>query len=299
MLVTLSVLWGGSFFFTEIAIREIPPITLSMLRVVGAAVVFWILVLTTSRCLPRSPRLWGAFLIMGVLNNAIPFSLIAFAQTELSSSLASIIISSTPLFALVIAGIALPDERLTLRRFFSVMVGFAGVVVMIGPSVLSGIGSDVVAQFAMLGAAFFYATSTVYARRFKEEGLTSSVLVTGQVTMSSLVLIPIAFYFERSYSIGFPSVDVVAAILGVTFLSTALAYLLYFRILAAAGATNVTLVAFLIPVSAILLGVGILQETLSLNQVAGMLLIALGLVIMDGRLIKFFKQQLRPIKQYD
>ena len=299
MLVTLSVLWGGSFFFTEIAIREIPPITLSMLRVVGAAVVFWILVLTTSRCLPRSPRLWGAFLIMGVLNNAIPFSLIAFAQTELSSSLASIIISSTPLFALVIAGIALPDERLTLRRFFSVMVGFAGVVVMIGPSVLSGIGSDVVAQFAMLGAAFFYATSTVYARRFKEEGLTSSVLVTGQVTMSSLVLIPIAFYFERSYSIGLPSVDVVAAILGVTFLSTALAYLLYFKILAAAGATNVTLVAFLIPVSAILLGVGILQETLSLNQVAGMLLIALGLVIMDGRLIKFFKQQLRPIKQYD
>ena len=299
MLITLSVLWGGSFFFTEIAIREIPPITLSMLRVFGAAIVFWILVLTTSRRLPRSPRLWGAFLIMGVLNNAIPFSLIAFAQTELSSSLASIIISSTPLFALVIAGIVLPDERLTLQRFFSVMIGFAGVVVMIGPSVLSGIGSDVVAQFAMLGAAFFYATSTVYARRFKEEGLTSSVLVTGQVTMSSLVLIPIAFYFERSYSIGFPSVDVVAAILGVTFLSTALAYLLYFRILAAAGATNVTLVAFLIPVSAILLGVGILQETLSLNQVAGMLLIALGLAIMDGRLIQFFKQQLRPIKQHD
>ena len=129
--------------------------------------------------------------------------------------------------------------------------------------------------------------------------MTSSVLVTGQVTMSSLVLIPIAFYFERSYSIGFPSVDVVAAILGVTFLSTALAYLLYFRILAAAGATNVTLVAFLIPVSAILLGVGILQETLSLNQVAGMLLIALGLAIMDGRLIQFFKQQLRPMKQCD
>lgn len=293
MLIVLSVLWGGSFFFNEIALKEIPPLTLSMLRVSGAALVFWIFVLATSRHIPRNPRLWGAFFIMGVLNNAIPFSLIAFAQTEIASSLASIIISTTPLFVVVIAGVVLPDERLTPQRLLSVIIGLAGVVIMIGPSVLRGIGGDVLAQFAMLGAAFFYASSTVYARRFKEEGLTPSVLVTGQVTMSSLLLIPTALYFDQPLSIGLPSGDVIAAVLGVTFLSTVLAYILYFKILSASGATNVALVAFLIPVSAILLGVGILGESLTVIQVAGMASIALGLAIMDGRLFQIL--QIRKI----
>ncbi len=292
MLIVLSVLWGGSFFFNEIALKEIPPLTLSMLRVGGAALVFWTYVLATGRHIPRNPRLWGAFFIMGTLNNAFPFSLIAFAQTEIASSLASIIISTTPLFAVVIAGVVLPDERLTPRRMLSVIIGLAGVITMIGPSVLRGIGSDVLAQFAMLGAAIFYASSTVYARRFKEEGLTPSVLVTGQVTMSSLLLIPTALYFDQPLSIGLPSGDVIAAVLGVTFLSTVLAYILYFRILSASGATNVALVAFLIPVSAILLGVGILGESLTVIQVVGMVSIALGLAIMDGRLFQIPKLRL-------
>ncbi|MDE0309182.1 MAG: DMT family transporter [Acidiferrobacterales bacterium] len=215
-----------------------------------------------------------------------PFSLIAFAQTEISSSLASIIISATPLFVVVIAAVALSDERLTVQRLISVTIGLTGVVIMIGPSALRGIGSDVIAQLAMLGAALCYASSTVYARRFKEEGLTPSVLVTGQVTMSSLLLIPTALYFDQPLSIGIPGGDVVAAVLGVTLLSTVLAYILYFRILSASGATNVALVAFLIPVSAILLGVGILGESITAIQVLGMASIALGLAIMDGRLIQ-------------
>ena len=292
LLIVLSFLWGVSFFFNEIAIREVPPLTISMVRVGGAALVFWLFILATGRVMPRSLRLWGAFLIMGVLNNAIPFSLIAYAQIEITSSLASIIISTTPLFAVVIAGLVLPDERLTLRRFLSAIIGFCGIVIMIGPSVLTGIGSNVIAQFAMLGAALFYALSTIYARRFKEEGLAPSVLVTGQVTMSSLFLIPVALYFDQSFSIGLPSWEVIGALLGITFLSTALAYIIYFKILSVAGATNVTLVAFLIPISAILLGVGILRETLTLDQFFGMLMIALGLAIMDGRLVEVCRRKL-------
>ena len=291
MLVVLSMLWGGSFLFNEIALQEIPPLTLSMLRVVGAALVYWIFMLATNRSIPRNLRLWGAFLIMGILNNAIPFSLIAFAQTEISGSLASIINSTAPLFVVVIAGVLLPDERMTLQRIVSVIIGLMGVVVMIGPSALSGIGSDVIAQCAMLGAAFFYALSAVYARRFKEIRLMPSAFITGQVTMSSLVLIPTALYFDRSFEFVFPSIEVIAAVSGVSLLSTALAYVLYFRILSQAGATNTMLVAFLIPVSAILLGVSILDESLTLIQIVGMALIALGLALMDGRLFKFLKYE--------
>ena len=166
------------------------------------------------------------------------------------------------------------------------ILGFVGVVVMIGPPALLGIGADVLAQCAVLGASISYAFSAVFARRFKAMGLQPSVLAVGMLTMSSLCLAPVALFFDRPFTLDAPGFSAIAAAAGVALLSTALAYILYFRILAAAGATNLLLVTFLIPVSAILLGVNFLGESLNLSQIAGMFLIGLGLAVMDGRIFK-------------
>ncbi len=286
MLVVLSILWGTSFIFTELALEDFRPLTIATLRVSGAASALWIYLLIIGAEIPRSLSIWGAFLIMGIVNNAIPFAAIMFAQTLISASLASILNSTAPLFTVVLAGILLSDERITTARIFAVILGFIGVVVMIGPPALLGIGADVLAQCAVLGASVSYAFSAVFARRFKAMGLQPSVLAVGMLTMSSLCLAPVAIFFDRPFTLNAPGISSIAAAAGVALLSTALAYILYFRILAAAGATNLLLVTFLIPVSAILLGVNFLGESLSLIQIVGMFLIGLGLAVMDGRIFK-------------
>ena len=284
MLVVLSMLWGTSFIFTEIALEDFRPLTIATLRVSGAASALWIYLLIIGAEIPRSLSIWGAFLIMGIVNNAIPFAAIMFAQTLISASLASILNSTAPLITVVLAGILLSDERITAARIFAVILGFIGVVVMIGPPALLGIGADVLAQCAVLGASVSYAISGVFARRFKAMGLQLRVLAVGMLTMFSLCLAPVALFLDRPFTMDAPGFSAIAAAAGVALLSTALAYILYFRILAAAGATNLLLVTFLIPVSAILLGVNFLGESLNLSQIIGMFLIGLGLVVMDGRI---------------
>ena len=286
MLIVLSILWGTSFIFTEIALEDFRPLTIATLRVSGAASALWIYLLIIGAEIPRSLSIWGAFLIMGIVNNAIPFAAIMFAQTLISASLASILNSTAPLFTVVLAGILLSDERITPARIFAVILGFIGVVVMISPPALLGFGADVLAQCAVLGASVSYAFSAVFARRFKAMGLQPSVLAVGMLTMSSLCLAPVAIFFDRPFALDPPGFSAIAAAAGVALLSTALAYILYFRILAAAGATNLLLVTFLIPVSAILLGVNFLGESLNLSQIVGMFLIGLGLAVMDGRIFK-------------
>ena len=286
MLIVLSILWGTSFIFTEIALEDFRPLTIATLRVSGAASALWIYLLIIGAEIPRSLSIWGAFLIMGIVNNAIPFAAIMFAQTLISASLASILNSTAPLFTVVLAGILLSDERITTARIFAVILGFIGVVIMIGPPALLGIGADVLAQCAVLGASVSYAFSAVFARRFKAMDLQPSVLAVGMLTMSSLCLAPVAIFFDRPFTLNAPGISSIAAAAGVALLSTALAYILYFRIVAAAGATNLLLVTFLIPVSAILLGVNFLGESLSLSQIVGMFLIGLGLAVMDGRIFK-------------
>ena len=286
MLVVLSILWGTSFIFTEIALEDFRPLTIATLRVSGAASALWIYLLIIGAEIPRSLSIWGAFLIMGIVNNAIPFAAIMFAQTLISASLASILNSTAPLFTVVLAGILLSDERITTARIFAVILGFVGVVVMIGSPALLGIGADVLAQCVVLGASVSYAFSAVFARRFKAMGLQPSVLAVGMLTMSSLCLAPVAIFVDRPFTLDAPEISAIAAAAGVALLSTALAYILYFRILAAAGATNLLLVTFLIPVSAILLGVNFLGESLNLSQIVGMFLIGLGLAVMDGRIFK-------------
>lgn len=289
MLLSLSVLWGGSFFFTEIALRELPPFTIVLTRVILAASILWLLVLSLGQKIPKAKSTWLVFFVMGLINNVIPFSLIVWGQTQIASGLAAILNATTPFFAVLIAGIFLSDERITANKILGLLIGFSGVILMIGPEMLLGIGSQVLAQLAVLGAALAYATAGVYGRRLKSMGLPPLVAAAGQVTASVIILTPLTLTIDKPLDLAMPSSMVIAALLGLAILSTVLAYFLYFKILASAGATNVLLVTFLIPVSAILLGVLVLGEQLQAIHFYGMVIIGLGLITLDGRLWRYLK----------
>ena len=284
LLVLLSLIWGSSFFFNEVALRGLPVFSVITLRMSLAAVTLWMVVLIRGMHLPRSPRVWGALGVLGLINNVIPFSLVVWSQTHITSGLASILNATTPLFTVVIAGLLLPDEKITLNKALGVAVGFAGVVLMIGPAALKGIGTDTLAQAAMLGATLCYASSGVFARRFREMGVSPMMTAAGQATASSLILIPLTLVVDQPFSSPPPGLDSLAAATGLGILGTALAFTLFFRVLGSVGATNAALVTFLIPVWANLLGTLVLNENLEPVHVVGMLIIGVGLSLLDGRI---------------
>ena len=194
MLVTLSVLWGGSFFFAEIALESLPPLTIVTLRVGLAAITLWLVVLALKLPIPNSPPIWIAFLTMGLLNNVLPFSLIVWGQSQISSGLAAILNATAPLFGVIVAGILLRDESATPLKITGVVVGFAGVIVMMDLSSIAT--SSLLAQLAILAAALSYACASVYGRRFKATGLNPILVAAGQVTGSTLLLLPIALWVD-------------------------------------------------------------------------------------------------------
>ena len=286
LLLTLSLLWGGSFFFTGIAIKALPPFTIVLLRVGLAALILLAVLSFHGQSLPRESRLWAAFLGMGLLNNVTPFCLIVWGQTEIASGLAAILNATTPLWTVVAAHFLTAEEPVTGNRLAGVLIGLSGVALMVGPQALAGLGAQLAAQFAILGAAISYALAAIFGRRFRTLGIPPMVTAAGQVTASALMLAPVAILVDQPWTLAMPDLTVWAAILGLAGLSTALAYILYFRILTTAGATNLALVTFLIPISAILLGALVLGERLELKHFAGMALIGLALVAIDGRLFR-------------
>ncbi len=290
LLISLSVLWGGSFFFVEVALESFGPFTVVLARVGLAAATLWSIITLRGLTIPRSPAIWLAFLCMGAINNAIPFSLIVWAQTEITGSLASILNATIPLFTVVVAHLLTRDERMSSERVCGVVIGFLGVVVIIGPDALSGLGANALAQVAVLCAALSYSFAAVFGRRFS--GISPLVVATGQVTGSTLLMLPLALVLERPWTGLSPGAGAVTALVALAVFSTALAYILYFRILATAGATNLLLVAFLIPVSAMLLGIPILGESVRVGDIAGMILIFSGLAVMDGRPVKLLLRAL-------
>ena len=286
MLITLATVWGGSFLFNAILVAQLPVITIVAIRVTVAALALWGFVRVTGRKIPTSPQVWGALLILGVLNNAIPFSLIFQGQTQITSGLASILNATTPLFTILVAGFFLTDERFSVLRVLGVVVGFSGVILMVGPEALSGLGDDFWAQLCALGAALSYGFASVFGRRFRELRVDPVMVATGQVTMSSLVLWPIALWIDGPQDIMGLSFNAAASMFGLAVLCTSFAYILYFRILERAGATNISLVTFLVPISAIILGVLVLGERIFIKEIMGMTLIGMGLAIIDGRLFQ-------------
>lgn len=283
MLLVLSALWGGSFFFNSIALRDIPVLTVVLSRVALAALILLAVLRLCGERMPRAPRIWAAFLGMGLLNNAIPFSLIVWGQQHIASGVASILNAATPLFTVVLAHLLTGDERMTSGRLTGVLTGFAGVAVMIGAEALRDLGVHVVAQVICLAAAVSYACAGIYGRRFRAMGLSPMATATGQVIASSLILLPLVMVLDRPWTRPAPGLPAILALTGLAAMSTAVAYVLYFRILATAGATNLLLVTFLVPVSAILLGTLFLGEALMSRHLAGMALIGVGLAAIDGR----------------
>lgn len=283
LLTILSIVWGGSFFFVGVAVDALPPVTIVALRVSLATFALLGVVSFTGLRMPTSPRVWVAFILMGVLNNVIPFTLIVWGQTHIASGLASILNATTPMFTIVAAHFLTKDEKLTNNKIIGVAIGFLGVVIMLGHEALGGLGDSVFAQLAVLGAAISYSLAGIYGRRFMQLGIKPVVTATGQVTGSSLILIPLAMFYDKPFTLPMPGFEVWLAILALALISTAFAYILYFRILSTAGATNLLLVTLLIPVSAILLGTAILGEQLEIKHMVGMGLISLGLLSIDGR----------------
>ncbi|MGB2002298.1 MAG: DMT family transporter [Porticoccaceae bacterium] len=291
MLLLLSFLWGGSFFFISVAVSELPPFTLVTMRVGLAAVTLWLVLLVSGYPIPKSPEVWRAFMMMGLLGNALPFSLIAWGQTHIGAGLASIINATTPIFTILIAGAFLSDEHITPRKMLGVTAGLAGVIVLIGPSALLELGTNTMAQLAVIGAAVSYSCATVFGRRFKAMGISPLDTAVGQVTASTIILLPVVWWIDKPLQLANPSLQVWLAILALAIFSTAFAYILFFRILSSSGATNVVLVTFLAPVTASLLGWLMLDEQLQAKHFIGIACIGLGLAIIDGRLWSRLKRK--------
>ena len=287
LLVILSVIWGGSFFFVEVALVDFTPFTIVFLRVFLAALTLIAVIYLTGGRLPVDAKLWGNYFIMGLLNNAIPFSLIVWGQTQITGSVASILNAMTPIFGVVVAHIFTKDERLTRNKAIGVLLGFTGVYVMMQPTVKDGFSLQGIGQLAGLGAALFYAFGGVWGKRLT--GTAPLQNAAGMLICSSLIILPVLFIFEDPFSLTVHPASL-GAVFGIAVLSTALAFMLYFRVLASAGATNLLLVTYLVPVSALILGMGLLGERVAPVTFLGMGIIFAGLVIIDGRMVKSIRR---------
>jgi drug/metabolite transporter (DMT)-like permease len=284
LLVILSLLWGASFFFGKIAVAEWPPLAVVLVRVALAAGVLHVAVRALGFSMAVGGRIWLAFFGMGLLNNLIPFGLIFWGQTQIASGLAAILNATTPVFGVIVAHLFGNNEKATGLKIGGVLAGVAGVAILMGPDALSGLGGALLPQLACLGAALSYGFAGLYGRRFKE--LPPLVTATGQLSATTVMSLPLVLILNPPWSLPAPSLTAIAALVGLALLSTALAYVIFFQIMRRAGGTNAMLVTFLIPVSAILLGVWLLGEVLLLRHVLGMAAIFLGLALIDGRLFQ-------------
>ena len=289
MLISLAALWGATFFFAEIALEKVPPLTITLHRVFWAIPVLWLYVYWRRIPFARTFRAWISYLVMGALNNAIPFSLIFWGQTELDSGLASILNGTTAVFGAVVAGLLLKDEPLTARKIVGAIFGILGVAVIMGFDALTEFNPANLAQLAILGAALSYSFAGVWGKTALS-GQAPEMNALGMLVGSAVLMAPIAYWSDGvpDFTLG---LSVWAALLSLAVLSTAIAYLLYFAILVRAGSANLMLVTLLIPPFAIALGVVFLGERLSVEAWLGFAIIAVGLAITDGRVLQYLQKR--------
>ncbi|BCH68470.1 ABC transporter permease (plasmid) [Agrobacterium vitis] len=291
LLLFLSLLWGGAFFFAAVAVRELSPLTVVASRTGLAALALAVVLRFRHEDWPLKGHALRTFSIMGLLNNLLPFSLLFWAQTMIPSGLASILNATTPIFSIIVAHFLLDDERMAANKTVGIGFGFLGVVVLLGGNLLDSKGFALVGMLACLGAALSYGFAGVYGRRFKSMGFSATQVAFGQLTATTLMMVPIILLIDRPWNLPLPSFAVIASLVALAVVSTALAYVIFFRILASAGAVNAALVTLLIPVSAILLGALFLGETLALRHYTGMALIGSGLLAIDGRVLDLMKRR--------
>lgn len=293
LLMILSLLWGGSFLCVELALRGLPPLSIVWGRVSVAAVLLGLVLLLSRKSRPVTgftvPRkkVLVALLLMGLLNNAIPFTLFVLAQGRIDSALAAIVNATTPLWTVAVAHLFTSDEKINPAKALGLAFGFVGVAVLAGRAG----GGEGMAILACLAAALSYGLAGVWGRRFRRYGVPPLTTAFGQTAASTLILMPIWLLLDRPWSLPAPGITPILAVLAMAALSTALAYLIYFRLLASAGATNLSLVTFLIPLSTAVLGVVFLGEVIQPRHLIGLALIAAGLLAIDGRLIHRLKRK--------
>ena len=285
MLLGLALVFGSAFFLGDLGLRSFGPLTVAAGRVASAALILSAVALLRGRHFPSDGRTWFALLVMGLINNAIPFSLIFWGQTRIDSGLAAILNATTPIFIVLLAHLV-GDERLSMHRLAGVLLGFAGVAVLIGPGALRHLDPTNVAELAVLLAAVCYALAGLWGRQFRR--LPTEIAAAGMLIGSSAIMLPVAAWAEHPWTAS-PTATSLAAIVALGLFSTAIAYLLYFRLLARVGATNLLLVTFLLPVVALALGTLFLGERVHAIDLAGLALILTGLAAIDGRLIAQFR----------
>jgi drug/metabolite transporter (DMT)-like permease len=290
----LAVIWGGAFFFIGVAVRHVPPLTYVWLRLSIAALAMWAFLWFRGERLGLPPKVWGSILLLALLNNAIPFVLFGWSQTHIASGLASILNATTPIWGVVVAHFLTRDERMSPRKIAGVLLGFGGVATMIGPALLSKLGSSALPQLACVAAALCYALAAVWARRFRKMGLSPMSVTTGQLSAGALMMLPVAFIVDEPWTHAFPPLSAWGAIVALALFCTAFGYVLYFRLIDSSGATNALLVTLLVPPVAILLGALFLGETLAAQDFLGLGLIAFGLAAIDGRALNLFRRVSLP-----
>ena len=294
ILLALAVIWGGAFFFIAVAVREVPPITYVWLRISLAALALWAYVWWRGTPLGLPRWAWGSIVFLALMNNVIPFLLFGWGQTQIASGLASILNATTPIWGVVVAHLFTSDEKMTGRKIAGVTIGFAGVAVMIGPDLLRSLGANTLAQLACVLASLSYALAGVWARRFKGQGLSPLSVSTGQLTAGAVIMLPLAVFVDKPWLQPLPSAGALGAILALAVVCSALGYVLYFKLIDGAGATNALLVTLLVPPVAILLGWLLLSEAIEARDLAGLALIAAGLAAIDGRLLSLALRRPAP-----
>jgi drug/metabolite transporter (DMT)-like permease len=288
ILLTLAIVWGGAFFFIGVAVRHVPPLTYVWLRLTIAAAAMWLFLRWKGDKLGLPASAWGSMLVLAFLNNALPFTLFGWGQTHIASGLASILNATTPIWGVVVAHFLTHDERMNPRKVAGVLLGFGGVATMIGPALLTNIGSSGLAEMACVAAALSYALAAVWARRFRRQGISPLAVTTGQLTAGAAMMLPVAMLVDHPWTHSLPPITAWGAIIALGVLCSAFAYVLYFRLIDSAGATNALLVTLLVPPVAILLGGMFLGEHLAPQDFVGLALIAFGLAAIDGRLLSLF-----------
>ena len=283
-LLILSLIWGASFLFIKVAVATIPPFSVAFGRTALAAVLLYLVLRSRGLSMPGWGSVWGTFLLMGLFNGAVPYTLITWAEIHIDSGLAAIVNALMPLFTVLLAHLFTGDERLSWMKIVGIFLGFLGVVALIGPAALKGLGKDVIAQLAVMAAAWCYAIAIIYGRRLK--GITPLVSATGQLFCAAFLTLPMVLVFDAPWALS-PSFISVAALTCLSLLGTALAYLLYYYLLQRIGSTNLSLVTYLLPITGVFWGALLLGERLHWSAFLALGMILAGIAGVNNRLPKF------------
>lgn len=279
----LALLWGGSFIFVELALTGFSPITLVFARMALAAALLFAIVLARKLPIPKSPQIWFSYAIMGTLANVAPYSLFAWGQQHITAATASILNATSPIFVVFAAWKFGAEAKPRLPQIIGIMIGFTGVLILMSPGIREGISAQRLGELAILAAAASYSAGSIYGKRFNETP--ALVNAAAMSACSAIILLALSVTIENPSDLQ-PDLTAWLAIVGIAALSTALAFLLYFNLLHTAGPTFLSLVTYLIPIAAISLGVLLLHEPLPNTSIAGVAVIFLGLLILDGRAAK-------------